>query len=66
MFESAGRWLALKVTVGIRVSDEDEEMGLDKAELAMEAYPERRLISGSCQLCAQQPTLVHGHRYSRS
>ena len=40
MFESAGRWLALKVTVGIRVSDEDEEMGLDKAELAMEAYPE--------------------------
>jgi len=33
-------WLALKHTVGLRVSDEDEEMGLDKAELGMEAYPE--------------------------
>jgi len=33
-------WLALKFTVGIRVSEEDEEMGLDKAELGMEAYPE--------------------------
>ncbi len=40
MFESAGRWLTLKHALGIRVSDEDEEMGLDKAELAMEAYPE--------------------------
>jgi len=33
-------WLALKYTVGIRVEEEDEEMGLDKAELGMEAYPE--------------------------
>ena len=33
-------WLALKSTVGIRVSDEEEEMGLDKSELGMEAYPE--------------------------
>ena len=33
-------WLALKYTLGIRVSAEDEEMGLDKAELGMEAYPE--------------------------
>ncbi|MFQ5776193.1 MAG: ammonium transporter, partial [Kiloniellaceae bacterium] len=33
-------WLALKYTVGIRVSDEQEELGLDKAELGMEAYPE--------------------------
>ena len=30
----------LKYTVGIRVSDEEEELGLDKAELGMEAYPE--------------------------
>ncbi len=37
---SAVLWLALKVTLGIRVSDEEEEMGLDKAELGMEAYPE--------------------------
>ncbi len=37
---SAALWLALKHTVGIRVTDEDEEMGLDKVELGMEAYPE--------------------------
>ncbi|MBL6942132.1 MAG: ammonium transporter, partial [Rhodospirillales bacterium] len=33
-------WLALKFTVGIRVSEEDEMLGLDQAELGMEAYPE--------------------------
>ncbi len=37
---SAVVWLALKYSVGIRVSEEHEEMGLDKAELGMEAYPE--------------------------
>jgi len=33
-------WLVLKHTVGIRVNEEDELLGLDKAELGMEAYPE--------------------------
>jgi len=33
-------WLALKYTVGIRASEEDEAIGLDKAELGLEAYPE--------------------------
>jgi Amt family ammonium transporter len=33
-------WLALKFTVGIRVSEEEEDLGLDKMELGMEAYPE--------------------------
>ena len=33
-------WTALKHTVGIRVSDEEENKGLDKAELGQEAYPE--------------------------
>ena len=33
-------WLALKFSVGIRVSEEDEMLGLDQAELGMEAYPE--------------------------
>ena len=33
-------WLALKFTVGIRISDEDEDKGLDQAELGLEAYPE--------------------------
>jgi Amt family ammonium transporter len=37
---SAALWLALKATMGIRVSDEHEELGLDMAELGMEAYPE--------------------------
>jgi ammonium transporter, Amt family len=33
-------WLILKFTVGIRVSEEDEMMGLDQSELGMEGYPE--------------------------
>jgi Amt family ammonium transporter len=33
-------WYVLKLTVGIRVSEEDEINGLDMAELGMEAYPE--------------------------
>ena len=37
---SAVVWAALKATVGIRVDDEEEALGLDKAELGLEAYPE--------------------------
>ena len=37
---SAAVWLVLRAVFGIRVSVEDEMMGLDKAELGMEAYPE--------------------------
>ena len=37
---SAIVWFALKATIGLRVDEEEEEMGLDKAELGMEAYPE--------------------------
>ncbi|EKE78552.1 MULTISPECIES: ammonium transporter [Oceanibaculum] len=37
---SAILWLVLKVTMGIRVSEEEEALGLDKAELGLEAYPE--------------------------
>ena len=33
-------WLILKITVGIRCSEEDELAGLDAAEIGMEAYPE--------------------------
>jgi Amt family ammonium transporter len=33
-------WLILKMVFGIRVSAEDEIIGLDKSELGMEAYPE--------------------------
>ena len=33
-------WFLLKAILGIRVPEEDEFMGLDKAELGMEAYPE--------------------------
>ncbi len=33
-------WLLLKAMFGIRVKEEDEIMGLDMAELGMEAYPE--------------------------
>ena len=37
---SAALWLGLKVSLGIRVSAEHEDLGLDMAELGMEAYPE--------------------------
>ncbi|MEC3859799.1 ammonium transporter [Mesobacterium sp. TK19101] len=37
---SAVLWFILKMVVGIRVSEEEEIMGLDMAELGMEAYPE--------------------------
>ncbi|GAB4147961.1 MAG: ammonium transporter [Sphingomonadales bacterium] len=33
-------WYILKVTMGIRLSPEEEEMGADLAELGLEAYPE--------------------------
>ena len=33
-------WTVLKMTMGIRVSEEEELAGLDNAELGMEAYPE--------------------------
>ena len=33
-------WMVLKFTIGLRVGEEEEEMGLDKAELGLEAYPE--------------------------
>lgn len=33
-------WMVLKVTVGIRLSEEEEDAGSDTAELGMEAYPE--------------------------
>ncbi len=37
---SGALWLILKMTVGIRVSEEDEALGSDRAECGMEAYPE--------------------------
>lgn len=37
---SAVVWYILKLTVGIRASEEDEMMGMDKAEVGVEAYPE--------------------------
>jgi len=39
-------WLALKFTIGIRASEEEEIMGLDKAEIGLEAYPEFGTGSG--------------------
>ncbi len=37
---SAVIWLALKYTIGIRVSEEEEANGLDRSEIGVEAYPE--------------------------
>ncbi|MEQ8443568.1 MAG: ammonium transporter [Alphaproteobacteria bacterium] len=33
-------WTILKLTVGVRVDEESEQLGLDKSDLGMEAYPE--------------------------
>ena len=33
-------WFGLKVSLGLRPSEEDEILGLDRAENGMEAYPE--------------------------
>ncbi len=33
-------WIVLKYSIGIRVSEEDERLGLDQGELGLEAYPE--------------------------
>lgn len=37
---SLALWLALKFTLGLRPTEDDEMVGLDKAELGLEAYPE--------------------------
>ena len=37
---SAIVWFALKATIGVRVSEEEELAGLDKTEVGLEAYPE--------------------------
>ena len=37
---SATLWYGLKLTIGIRCSEEDEMQGLDIAEVGVEAYPE--------------------------
>ncbi|WP_439530653.1 ammonium transporter [Pannonibacter sp.] len=37
---SAILWTILKSTIGIRVSPEEEALGLDKVEIGVEAYPE--------------------------
>lgn len=33
-------WTALKLTIGVRVSEEDEQLGLDRADTGVESYPE--------------------------
>lgn len=50
-------WFALKLTVGIRCSEEDEFRGLDLAEIGMEAYPDFQRIniggSGTASIMSQ-------------
>ena len=47
LIASALVWLAFKFTVGIRVSDENEMLGCDSAEIGMEAYPDFQRVSFS-------------------
>ena len=39
-FSSSIIWLALKATIGIRPTAEEERLGLDAVEIGVEAYPE--------------------------
>jgi Amt family ammonium transporter len=41
---SLALWYVLKLTLGARVSPEDEIVGLDISEIGMEAYPEAKDI----------------------
>ena len=40
MIVSAIIWYVLKLTIGVRPTAEEEELGLDKSEIGLEAYPE--------------------------
>ena len=33
-------WYALKLTIGVRVSEEEEQLGLDRSDTGVGAYPE--------------------------
>jgi Amt family ammonium transporter len=33
-------WIILKYTIGVRVDERDERLGLDKVEVGLEAYPD--------------------------
>jgi Amt family ammonium transporter len=51
-------WLVLKYTIGIRVSEEEEMLGCDSAEIGMEAYPDfqRVSIGGSSGISGYGPS----------
>jgi Amt family ammonium transporter len=40
-------WYVLKVTMGIRVTEEDEYKGMDASDCGIDAYPEFVSIKGS-------------------
>ncbi|MFO7831433.1 MAG: ammonium transporter [Desulfuromonadaceae bacterium] len=40
-------WLLIKVTIGVRCDDKDEVVGLDVAEVGLEAYPDFQPMSSS-------------------
>lgn len=44
MVTSSIVWLAIKYTIGLRCSEEDEYRGLDLAEIGMEAYPDFQTV----------------------
>ncbi|WP_193185162.1 ammonium transporter [Nisaea sediminum] len=40
LITSAIVWIVLKLTIGLRASEEEEALGLDRSECGLEAYPE--------------------------
>jgi len=47
---SMALWMVLKATMGVRVSEEHEHVGLDLSEMKMAAYPADPTASGAASL----------------
>jgi Amt family ammonium transporter len=45
-------WLAIRKTIGLRVDEEEEYVGLDIAEMGMEAYPADSVARGPAHIAS--------------
>jgi len=61
---SSALWLGIKYTIGLRVTEEEEDLGLDLSEMGMACYPADSIVVGSAigpALAAEQPVLSKAH-----
>jgi len=52
---STGLWMGIRATIGLRVNEEEEELGLDLSEMRMRAYPAE---DAGVRVLAPQPDLI--------